>query len=670
MASINYRADIDGLRAIAVGTVLLFHAELGLAPGGFIGVDVFFVISGYLITSIIVAEASRGEFSVAGFYERRIRRIFPALLTVIVAAAAIGWLVLTPRDYMEFARSGIAAAAFYSNFFFNAQAGYFAPASETQPLLHTWSLGVEEQFYLLAPGFILLILHERLRRFRSPVFFGLLALSLGTSWLGVELEWPSAFYLLPSRAFELMTGMALALGLAPTITSRILRQTAGLTGLAMIAGAALLYSASTPFPGAAALLPCLGAALLIHSGSAGDTLAHRMLAVRPMAFAGRVSYSLYLWHWPLLAYAKYELGGQVAAQHRLALLALAFALSVLTYYWVEQPARRGRLMPTRASVFASGAAALMCCLMFAGVVVYTRGVPGRLSPEAAALARALSSRKETTSKCLPASARGNCLIGSSKGVQPTFVLWGDSHAQMLSKSLSELAGSVDLKGHAVLRGGCPPFFLLETEYKDEFRKCHSSLRRVPRLIEAQEVVNVIIMARWASYAEYKDTTGERAGEFRLAPGDQARNREEFARLLRGTIERLRAPGRTVTLIGPVPELPVNLPTAMIRGLMRGHRQDLSLPFADFARRQATVLGLLAELSKLPGVRVLYPHRLLCSAERCRTVEAGRPLYVDDDHLSPLGVEALGPLLREAMLPPPGKLRIGFEKRDGADAGTP
>lgn len=673
MASITYRADIDGLRAIAVGTVLVFHAELGLAPGGFVGVDVFFVISGYLITSIILAEAGRGDFSISGFYERRIRRIFPALFTVIAASAAIGWLLLAPRDYMDFARSSIAAAAFYSNFFFNAQAGYFAPDAETQPLLHTWSLGVEEQFYLLAPGLILLLLRNRARRLRTPAFALLFAASLGTSWLGVTLGWPSAFYLLPSRAFELMTGMALALGLAPAITRPAVRQTAGLAGLAMIAGAAALYSASTPFPGPAALLPCLGAAMLIHSGASGATLAHRLLALRPMVFTGRISYSLYLWHWPLLAYARYEFGDRLTAQHRVALLGLAFALSVLTYYWVEQPVRRGRrLLPTRASVFAGGAAALAACLLFVGGVVHTRGVPDRLPPEAAALARTLSSRKDTTGKCLPGPANGSCVIGSSTAATPTFLLWGDSHAQMLSRELSELAGSFGRKGYAVLNGGCPPLFLLGTEHASDFRKCHSGLRRVSDLIETQGIENVIVLARWASYAEYKDTTGAWAHELRFASGDPARNRERFAELLRTAIDRLRAPGRTVTVIGPVPELPVNLPTAMIRALMRGQQQDFSVPFADFARRQASVLGLLGALSKLPDVRVLYPHRLLCNAERCRAVEAGHPLYVDDDHLSPLGVKALEPLLREALAPPPGgqSVRAGLEAPRRTDAATP
>lgn len=633
MASIRYRADIDGLRAVAVCTVLLFHAGLGLLPGGFIGVDVFFVISGYLITSIILAELERGQFSILGFYERRIRRISPALTVVIAASIAIGWFVLTPYDYMHFGRSVIATAAFYSNFYFDSQSGYFAPASETQPLLHTWSLGVEEQFYLLVPGFLLLLALPRIRHFRTPAFLGIMALSFAMSVYGVEEDRSSAFYLLPSRAFELMIGMALALGLVPPIRTRGLRQVAGVGGLAMILMAACFYSAETPFPGFAALLPCLGAALLIHSGYTEDTATYRLLAIKPMVFVGKVSYSLYLWHWPLLAYAAYEFGESLQPYHRLGLLGLAFGLSVVTYFWVEQPARRGRVFPTRLSVYAAGTASLLCCLTFTGITDVTRGLPQRLSQEAAEFVRGLPGKYATRSECLPNSPDGTCLIGNGDAsARPSFALWGDSHARVLSKALANQAHALDLAGYAVVASGCPPV-LVPSRLKDRWsKKCARSARQLLHIIDSDpHVQNIILASRWGVHS-------------RKLP-------DEFRQAVLQTVDRVRGPGRTVTIIGPVPELPFHLPKSMTKALMKGETRDFSVPFADFEEQQAATLKTLAELDRLPRVRVLYPHLILCDAERCRTVGDGQPLYVDGDHLSPRGAAALAGLLKEALASP-------------------
>jgi len=637
MAAIRYRADIDGLRAVAVCSVLLFHADLGILPGGFVGVDVFFVISGYLITSIILTEMERGQFSILNFYERRIRRIAPALAVVIAASIAIGWFVLTPYDYRHFGRSVIAAAAFYSNFYFNSRTGYFAPTAETQPLLHTWSLGVEEQFYLLAPGFLLLLAHARIRKWRMPIFFGLLILSVAISVYGVADGQSWAFYLLPSRAFELMIGMALALGFVPPIKSTMTRQILGAGGLVMIAGAAVFYSGETPFPGFAALVPCVGATLVIHSGSAEDTAAYKLLAVRPVVFVGKLSYSLYLWHWPLLAFAAYEFGAALEPYHRLGLLALAFALSVLSYFYVEQPVRRGYLLPTQSIVYGASAVALLCFLGFTGAVHYFRGFPDRLGPEGAAFVRAHyddSGRRLN----LKAIGPGEVQLGYDRA-PPSFVLWGDSHARMLMQQVSRLANELALSGRGIYRGGCPPFFGLNEQQRSKFRKCLPLIEEAYERTRSPEITNVIMIARWAGVAEG-----------RLAPGDEHKNRAEFARLLRTTVEKLLAAGRTVTLLGPVPELPFHLPRVMTQALMRGRQVDFSVPYSDFLKRQATVLSVLAELDRLPGVRVLYPHLQLCDGNRCRTVKDGKPLYHDDDHLNAVGAEVLADLLREALTP--------------------
>ncbi len=650
-ATLRYRADIDGLRAVAVLLVLIFHADLGVVSGGFIGVDVFFVISGYLITSIIVSEVSRGTFSWASFYERRIRRIMPALLIVILASIIIGWFVLVPRDYREFSRSAIAASAFYSNFYFNGRSGYFAPAAETQPLLHTWSLAVEEQFYLLAPGFILLLTVGWLKRFQVPAFLGVFALSLAISVYGVREGWSSAFYLLPSRAFELMIGMALALGLVPAMTSRVLRQVAGLAGLAMIMGAGLFYTSATPFPGLAALVPCLGAALLIHSGVQGDTLTSRVLALRPAVFVGKVSYSLYLWHWPLLAYAAYEFEDQLTATHRVGLLVLAFVLSVASYYWIEQPARRGSILPTRRGAFTATAAAIACCVLVSVGIFASRGALNRLSPEAQAFAAQYVNQHVYTDDCNPEKGASDqygklaCIIGSNGESSPSFVLWGDSHAQSILPALSELAERKGLKGLAVVRASCPALITAAVDYKSVFGKCLPNTLLIEQLLNANKIRHFVIHSRWASYSEGK--LSRDLEEARFSP-DANRNREEFVRLFRKTVERLRQSGRTVTILASIPELPFDLPKSLFKDLMRNQERDRSLPATEFANRQANVTAALEQLGTLAGVRVLYPHRVLCNDQRCRTVDGGIPLYIDDDHLSSEGTRQISEVLDLAL----------------------
>ncbi|MGE8943742.1 acyltransferase family protein [Leptospira interrogans] len=637
----RYRADIDGLRAIAVLVVLIFHAGLGPVSGGFVGVDVFFVISGYLITSIIVSEASRGEFSFADFYERRIRRIIPALMTVIATSAVIGWYVLVPADYVNFARSAIAAAAFYSNFFFNDQAeDYFAPSADLQPLLHTWSLGVEEQFYLIAPFFILLLL-GRLQRFRGWLVGGVFVMSLAISVYSVQAGWPSAFYLLPSRAFELTIGMVLALGLIPGIANKGLRQIAGLCGLGLITAAALLFTDDTPFPGIAALVPCLGAALLIHSGGHADTWVCRILATRPMVFVGKISYSLYLWHWPLLAYARYTAVDPLTTQERVGLLWLAFVLSVVTYYCIEQPVRQRKVFATRRQVFSGGGVALVSCLAVTIGIVATRGFPIRLAPNVAEFARLIPAKYATASQCLKESSNGTCAIGDTNDVPPSFMLWGDSHARMLSKAIEEAATHRGLAGFVNTHSGCMPLRDLAEVQPGRFRWCFAASDEARKLVGVGSLEHTILAGRWIGFIAKRKSNTEHV---RLGPLVA----QDFGRELRETVEMLREGGRAVTIVGPVPELRFNLPMAITRAMMRGEVEDFSIPRRVFDAEQAPILEALSALDAMPRVRVLYPHLVLCNEVRCRTVEDGLPLYVDDDHLSPTGVKIIAGLLDDAL----------------------
>lgn len=294
----NYRADIDGLRAVAVMGVVLYHAGLGV-PGGYVGVDIFFVISGFLITGLILKDLERGSFSMVNFWERRARRIFPALAVVVATCLVVGWFLMLPFGYLVMAQSAIALTFFASNFQFWRTADYFGPVAEENLLLHTWSLSVEEQFYLIVP-LLMVALYSLRKRALLPWAAAcgvIVSLVLSEWWLRHD---PSgAFYLLPSRTWELATGSLLAF--ARPFRPAFKPAWIGVFGLLLILFSYLFYSEKTAFPGIAAIPPVLGTALIIWSGNAGQTLFHRAVAWQPLVHIGLLSYSLYLWHWPIFA---------------------------------------------------------------------------------------------------------------------------------------------------------------------------------------------------------------------------------------------------------------------------------------------------------------------------------------------------------------------------------
>lgn len=648
--ALAYRPDIDGLRAIAVLSVVIFHAAPGLLAGGFVGVDVFFVISGFLISTIVLKEAANGTFSILDFYKRRTLRIFPALFTVIAACFAAGWFLFPPQAYKDLASSAMATAAFYSNFHFQDSSDYFAPAAITMPLLHTWSLAVEEQFYFVAPG--LLLLATRFPRYSKAAFVVLFAASLGFSVVLLEKDAAKAFYMLPSRAFELMTGTALAMGMVPAIRRRLTAELAGIAGLALIAFAVFFFSERTPFPGVAALVPCLGAALLIHANRTVHTSVSRLLSTSVMVFVGRISYSLYLWHWPILVFAIYQYGRDIGTPARLSLVAAAVAVSVASYHLVEQPARRnGSALKARKALLL-GALAILACLGVKSVVRGTDGIPWRLPPAAAQFAAQTPTRVGNTGLCRDAGGSNDrtgtdCAIGAA-AVPPQFLLLGDSHGQAIAMEVAALARKNGIAGYALIRGACPPVLGLGDTKIRSLRKCLVHFGRMDERLSMPSIKTVVIANRWASRMTGKPVSGESQtlqGFFTDALGE---DKIPFETLMTDTVKRIRAEGHRVVLLGPVPELEFDLPAEITKSLMRGGHADLRLARKDFEARQKDVLPFLAGLDALDGVDVLYPHDILCDADYCRTVADGEPLYVDDNHLSPAGAAAIAPLIEKAI----------------------
>jgi len=448
-----YRPDIDGLRAVAVLAVVLFHARTPFVPGGFVGVDVFFVISGYLITGLIVRDIEGDGFSILRFYERRIRRIFPALFLVIGACFACTVVLFLPDQLDDFAAAAIAATTFVSNIWFWKNAGYFQPDSGLQPLLHTWSLSVEEQFYILYPlclCLLYLVLHQRM--LRTVVVALALIASFALSVAFTNSSPIMAFYLLPTRAWELLLGALLVLYPMRAAIHPGVREIVGVAALGMIVAAAVSFDSSTAFPGAAALLPCLGAVLLIHVGTCGGCVVTRLLSMRGAVFVGLVSYSFYLWHWPLIVFVDYLALGSAPVWMRGLAVAVSFVLAVLSWRYVERPFRDARRV-SRRQLIGSAIAASFGSLVLGSAILGMNGLPQRFDVKTLELAAGAhdEARPRTCLQRMPDGAwDGLCTLGSDDGTQPSFLLWSDSHGESMRVAISEAAEAVGRAG--VFRG--------------------------------------------------------------------------------------------------------------------------------------------------------------------------------------------------------------------------
>jgi peptidoglycan/LPS O-acetylase OafA/YrhL len=385
---LTYRPDIDGLRALAVLLVVFNHLQTSVT-GGYVGVDVFFVISGYLISSVILSEVEAGTFSIVGFYERRVRRIFPALLVTLFVASLLAYRYLLPSETNGFARSMLASVASVSNMFFWSQAGYFDASSSFKPLLHTWSLAVEEQFYIIFPLFLAGLSMWRRANLKTAIW-SVAAVSFALACLSVHRAPTAAFFFAPLRAWELLLGTIVSQHYLPKISGGVWRNFASLAGLALILVPAWLYTAETPFPGLSALPVCLGAALLIGAGETGSSVIGRVLSWRPVVFVGLISYSLYLCHWPIIAFRNRSF---ILSEHdilgprdRIEILVVSLIAATISWRFVETPFRSGVLRPGRKNLFLINGLAAVTVSVVALIMMGTDGLPSRFSREAVEVA--------------------------------------------------------------------------------------------------------------------------------------------------------------------------------------------------------------------------------------------------------------------------------------------
>jgi len=485
-----YRPDIDGLRAISVIAVILFHTGLG-CPGGYVGVDVFFVISGFLITGLIVKEVDKGTFALANFWERRCRRIIPAVFAMTLGALAMGYWLLRPYHYIQMAKSAIAQAFFGSNFFFWRDRNYFNQESEWKPLLHTWSLSVEEQFYILLP-FLLLGIHRWNRRWLVPVIcIGTIA-SLILSCMTVVASPAACFYLLPTRAWELLAGTLLVV-CNRRRTPKIVAEAMAILGILSICVGVFGYDRQTPFPGFSAILPVAGTMLILISNENSLTFLGRFLSHPMLVYLGKLSFALYLWHWPLLSISRYAADGQLSTSITIVVLIATLVVSWVTYHLIEQPIRYRKILATQTSLWVAVLCGWLSIIGISLCVYCFEGFPNR-NP------LANGERPETFPVSeIEAIRTGNLpVLGAPDNPVRSFIVWGDSHSAVNMPMMGELAKRRGLSGFAAAMSSSPPLPETMNGWNRDLMEWNKG---VLDLIEQKDIKHVFLIARWASYVE-------------------------------------------------------------------------------------------------------------------------------------------------------------------------
>jgi peptidoglycan/LPS O-acetylase OafA/YrhL len=636
----TYRADIDGLRAAAVLSVLGFHAGLTGFAGGFIGVDVFFVISGYLISGIIFSSLDRGTFTFREFYVRRVNRIFPALIATLLVTAVLGWLFLF-RNEIEALGKHIAGGAVYaSNFLLASEAGYFD--SQLKPLLHLWSLGVEEQFYLFFPFLALIAWRAKwkinwllLAMIEMSFALGLKALHFGNT--------SGAFYLPHMRIWEILSG-ALLLSLErdgklewighqrfPTA----LREALAGAGIIAVVASVALMSESLKWPGFWALIPVAGTVAIIAAGQ--GTILNRSVLGHPFAVGiGLISYPLYLWHWPLLVFAKLINEGEPPLKVRLAILAISFVLALATYHFVEKPIRFGRHKSRSAARLlpALGGVGVL------GVLIMTGFIPARLDSNAKRSLAEIGPEWEVPQDGSVTGGKGFLTARLPGDVSHSVALFGDSHMQQYWPRVLELSARSQqpLPTFALITyGGCPSMPGVNrrgVSWDGRPWTCPDFYRAAMAYLARPEVRVVIISSFWEDYFE-RTLLDPATGSGPPLTEDDPNTESAFSRLA-ADLSRLSQEGKSVYIILPSPNQPARDAVSHLPRRLAGFGRSKTRPGisrSDFVTRVGSLNARLRALAQAAHATVVDPVEHLCERDVCPTVTSdGLPVYKDDNHL--------------------------------------
>ncbi|MEM7498785.1 MAG: acyltransferase family protein [Pseudomonadota bacterium] len=635
-----YRPDIDGLRAIAVSAVVIYHFFPAALPGGFKGVDVFFVISGYLITGIIRRELAEGRFSLWRFYERRVRRILPALFTVVVCTLAAGAAVFMADDFEALARSAIASTLFVANIHFFSEINYFW-GREGVAVLHLWSLGVEEQFYVVVPLLLMALAAIRPQLITPAILIGVIV-SLVACILVSETSQRAAFYLMPFRAWELGIGALLT-------SATVARLAAGRASVLGVAGLALLLPTLAlgedphTFPSYYPIFACLGTALLIAAGSAAPI--NRALGVAPMRMLGLVSYSFYLWHWPVFIFADYLRPGGLPFHVSAGGIVLSLVLAIATYRFIETPLRHPRREGAgfRGPLPAAGAA-MLALTVGAGGIVAADGFPGRWDQAALAASAPTVHPSLLGENCVWLDGVGGnpdlaCGIGAHSGPVETIV-WGDSHANALQPGFRRLSAIDGRHRQLLVKFGCPPLAGVESRMSVARGSCQTYQEGALDYIARVRPRRVVLAAKWPSLAPEGAAAGAPTPpDFAVRNADSAGDSAadyDFAAALTRTVRLLREAGIEVFILTGVPNVPWPVGEVHARKIAWGGGALPEFSRADYDALWYDAGAIIDRVASREGARVVGDAAFFCDTKRCELLRDGRALIEDTNHLSAFG----------------------------------
>lgn len=663
-----YRPDIDGLRALAVIPVILFHANILGFGGGYVGVDIFFVISGFLITAIIYREIKEDRFSMITFWERRARRIIPAMFVVVMATLVASYfIVLFPIDFIDIGQSTFAQAIFLANIFFMRKNNYFADPNESLPLLHTWSLAVEEQFYIGFP-ILMIIIWRFWRRALVPilVIIGVASLayahylttvSPGTGfstpfynvWQGA-LNSTAAFYFLPARAFELIIGAVLAVT-AYGIRNRPLAEVLAIAGLFAISIAITTFTKETPFPGITALLPTIGTAAIIAANTHHTTFVGRVLSFPLFIWIGLISYSLYLWHWPVLEFGRrYFSQVELGTMETNGLIVLSFVLAYLSYRFVETPFRTKALLPRRNHMLLGGGMALIIMAGTGWHIATSNGYPERAPAVAQAIAVASVDFSSRRNECFVNSFSTSdepCYIGTENKDQIDVVFWGDSHGASLLPMLEEQTQKYQLSGATFFVPGCMPVSGVISE--PHIKKCEDVKVLVRDFVREHNVQNVVLISRWASVAKIRPQP-EQLDDL---PDNLDREEQKgylFETALSIMAEELAADGTNLTIVKQVPQhRGYNARIIFYEAVKDPHNFTIEgTAYAEHIASNRHVNDRIdAVASAHKNVSVIDPAEALCRKnDTCTLLDGQTLLYENADHINKTGSFLVAPVFED------------------------
>ena len=665
MTKLTYRPEIDGLRAIAVLVVIFYHAEFVWAgrdwfSGGYIGVDVFFVISGYLISRLLLSELTEtGGVNFAHFYQRRARRILPILLTVMLASFPFAWGYLLPADFVDYAKSILSSLFFGSNFFFHlSTTEYGAASSLLKPFLHTWSLSVEEQFYLLCPAALLLI-HKAARQHLLWICVVVLIASLGLAEFASQRLPSLNFYMLPTRMWELLAGTLVAIWGVKNSRSQppILTQVLPILGLALIIWAVVSFNHQTFHPGFITIIPVLGTCLILQYSNPGSLIG-KVLSAKPIVATGLLSYSLYLWHFPIFAFARIK-NSSPSDSDKLGWIALTIGLSILFYFLVEKPFRQNRNMPIRSAlqlIAGGGVTAMLLCGITLGANGFSSRLPAIFVDEHFTQ-EPWHDLKDDTGRICYDTQEGCIFTPKSTDAQRIAVI-GDSHLTILANDLKNRLRD-DNALYFSLLGGCPLYIEASRYNSKDIRseKCNieTQAARMDRILTFRPDIT-ILMARYPVSVEGKWFDNQEGGieSTGFLTIKDAQGNPAIGKAISLSMEKLLQSGSEIILIYPMPEVGWDVPKKLMAERPKNFWEfdaylkdkPITTSYAVYQQRTKTSFAILDQI-KSDQITRLYPHKLFCNTQlegRCVTHDSTHLFYRDDDHPSAFAAGMINDLI--------------------------